>query len=132
MNIIERYESLVDNEKWEEALPVIKEIVDRDPSIDTSWFNYGVCLDEIGRHSEAAESFIKALELNIQDYGIHYRVFRSFFLANDLDQLYEFVVYLCDTFPEIRATLFGSDEYKELIQYKPFRELQEKYKEGNA
>ncbi len=127
MNLIEKYEFLISKKKWDEAIPVIKEIIDRDPTIGTSWFNYGVCLDEIGNHGSAADAFIKAHELNVKDYGIHYRIYRSYFLANDLDQLYEFVVYLCDTFEETRDTLFESDEYNELIKYKPFRELKEKF-----
>jgi tetratricopeptide (TPR) repeat protein len=127
MNIIEEYEALADAGQWEEALPVIQEIIEKNSSIDTSWFNYGVCLDALERHDEAAKAFIKAHELNTTDYGIHYRVFRSLFLANDLDQSYEFCVYLCETFADARQTLFDSDEYQELMQYKPFKELKDKY-----
>ena len=123
VNILEKYQSLIDQDKWEEALPVIKEIVDRDQSIDTSWFNYGTCLDQTGNYSSAADAFIKAHELNVQDTGIHYRIFRSLFLANDLDQLYEFTGYLCDTFEGSRESISDSDEYKELKKHKLFQEL---------
>jgi tetratricopeptide (TPR) repeat protein len=126
VNILEKYQSLVDEEKWEDALPIIKEVVDRNQSIDTSWFNYGVCLDQTGNYSSAADAFIKAHELNVQDTGIHYRIFRSLFLANDLEQLYEFTDYLCDTFEGSRESILDSDEYKELEKHKQFKELIEK------
>jgi len=127
MNLIEEYESLADAGKWKDALPIIKKIVETNSAIDTSWFNYGVCLDALGQHSEAADAFIKAHELNTSDYGIHYRVFRSLFQANDLDRSYEFCIYLCETFAEARQTLFDSDEYQELLKYKPFKELKVQY-----
>ena len=62
MNTLQRYEALADEKRWEEALPVIREIIDANPEIDTSWFNCGVCLDELGRHAEAAEAFIHGLD----------------------------------------------------------------------
>ncbi|MBN2713788.1 MAG: tetratricopeptide repeat protein [Planctomycetes bacterium] len=127
MDIIEKYESLAAAGKWQDALPVIEEIININPDIDTSWFNYGVCLDELGRHGSAAEAFIKAHEFKPSDSGIHYRIFRSFFLANDLDQTFEFCNYLCESFKDIRETLFGSEEFRELTKYELFRKLEAKY-----
>jgi tetratricopeptide (TPR) repeat protein len=127
MNIIEQYESLVDAEKWHKALPVIKEIIDRNPNIDTSWFNYGVCLDEIGQHAQAASAFIKAHELNVSDYGIHYRIIRSLILAQDYGQLYEFVDYVCQAFEEEIETVFESEEMKAVLQRGEFMELRSRY-----
>ena len=127
MNLIDQYQSLVNDQKWNEAIPVIKEIIDRNPRIDTSWFNYGVCLDEIGKHSKAAEAFIKAHELNISNYGIHYRIIRSLMLAKDYSQLYEFIDYLCQTFKEEIETIFESEEFSILKDRKEFLELKIKY-----
>ena len=69
MNIIEQYEKLAEEQKWEEALPVIREIVERSPDIPTSWFNMGVCLSGLGREGEAADAFRKAYELDPEDFG---------------------------------------------------------------
>src|SRR3954469_19292904 len=83
MNIIQQYEALVAEHNYCDALPLIQDIVARAPHVATSHFNLGVCLDELGRHSEAAEAFIKAQEIDIEDWGIHYRIIRSLFLAGD-------------------------------------------------
>ena len=127
MNIIEQYETLVNEQKWEQAIPLIKKIIDSNPEIDTSWFNYGVCLDEIGKHKEAAEAFIKAHELNVSDYGIHYRILRSFMLSNDNHQLYEFIDYLCQTFKDEIDIIFKSEEFSEVLEHKVLFKLKEKY-----
>jgi len=42
VNIIEQYELLVESKKWEDAVSVIRKIIEQNPNIDTSWFNYGV------------------------------------------------------------------------------------------
>lgn len=127
MNVIEKYEDLVAREQWQDAIPVIQEIIQRNPDLDTSWFNYGVCLDEVGQHGKAAEAFIKAHELNVSDYGIHYRIMRSLMLAEDYPQLHEFVDYLCQTFEEERSVIFASDEFSVVFKRREFVELKEKY-----
>ncbi len=127
MNIIEQYDHLSTEGKWIEALPVIKEIIERSPEIDTSWFNYGVCLDELGKHKEASEAFIKAHELNIQDYGTHYRIIRSLSLAEDYSTLYEFIDYICQTFKDEQKIIFESSEYQNLIHREEFKQLKHKY-----
>ena len=127
MNLLDEYRKLAKKKRWKEAIPVIKKIIERNPKIDTSWFNYGVCLDEIGRHSEAAEAFIKAQELNILDWGIHYRIFRSFFLAGDIEQFLEFAEYSCDIEPEMIHVLYEDEDFKELFNRDDFKKLKDKY-----
>ena len=61
MNILEQYEKLADAGRWNEALPLIKEIFERSQQIGTSWFNIGVCLDELEKYPEAAAAFINRL-----------------------------------------------------------------------
>lgn len=131
MNIIEKYEYLADNGKWQEAIPVIKEIIKRNPKIDTSWFNYGVCLENIGDYTGAIDAFIKAHELNVKDYGIHYRIMRSMYLANDYDQLIEFIDYLCQTFEEEIDSIFESEEFEKIQKHDKFIELKKKYCQNN-
>jgi tetratricopeptide (TPR) repeat protein len=127
MNLIETYEQLVDAGDWSKAAEVIQQIIAKNPNIDTSWFNYGVCLDELGRHVEAANAFLRAHELNIQDYGIHFRLLRSFYLAEDYDQFLAFVDYVCLTFPEEIATVFESTEFPLVAELPAYTELRGKH-----
>ena len=120
MNLIEQYEALAKQRKWKEALPVIKKIVEQSPEIGTSWFNYGVCLDELGEHSEAAEAFIKAQESNIEDWSIHYRIFRSLRLAEDFELFLEFADYSCSLNDEMIYSLAEENLFKDLFQRKEF------------
>lgn len=124
---IQQYEVLTDEGKWLEALPVIRNIVDLNPAIDTSWFNLGACLDELGKHDEAAEAFIKAQELNVEDYGIHYRILRSFYLADDLEQFLEFADYSCGINPQVIESLLEDKDFKHLFTLPEFVALKEKY-----
>jgi tetratricopeptide (TPR) repeat protein len=126
MNVIERFNALAADHRWAEALPVIEEIIARSPSIDTSWFNYGVCLDGLGRHSEAAEAFIKAQEFNPLDSGIHYRIFRSFYLAGDYKQFLEFASYACEISDQTIHLLLQDEDFKKLFERDEFREFKRK------
>src|SRR4051812_14676700 len=101
MNITDRYLTLVDHEKWSEALPLIKEIVERAPHIATSWFNYGVCLSALNRNAEAAEKFIKAYELEPENFGAQFRVFHSLHLAQDKQRFLQFARQECRKSPEV-------------------------------
>jgi len=127
MNLIEQYESLVEQKRWDEAIPVIRRIIERSPGIDTSWFNYGVCLDELGRHDEAAEAFIQAQERNITDWGIHYRVFRSLFLAKDYKLFLHFADYSCGLNPDMIHSLCEDENFSQLFEREDFRELKSKF-----
>ncbi len=83
--------------------------------------------DEIGRHSEAAEAFIKAQELNILDWGIHYRIFRSFYLAGDLEQFLGFADYSCGLEPEMIHVLCEDQDFMGLFNREDFKRLKYKY-----
>lgn len=127
MNILERYQKLADASRWDEALPVIREIVEQCPQIGTSWFNLGVCLDEIGSHTEAAAAFIKAQEFDVEDWGIHYRIIRSLFLAGDFAQLHEFTDYSCGMNNRVMHLMCEDETFSPLFEREEFRELREKY-----
>ncbi|MDZ4286975.1 MAG: tetratricopeptide repeat protein [Prosthecobacter sp.] len=132
MNILEQYQQLAAASRWHDALPVIREITERSPQIDTSWFNLGVCLDEIGRHSEAAAAFIKAQELNVEDWGTHYRIMRSLFLAEDFDQLHEFADYSCGMNDRVIHLMSENEVFAPLFARPEFQQLQAKYAQGSG
>jgi tetratricopeptide (TPR) repeat protein len=111
MNLIEKYQSLTGEGKWADALAVIDEIIAAAPGVSTSWFNRGVCLDALGRHNDAAESFIKAQETNIKDFGIHYRIIRSFTLAGNFEVLYEFIDYSCGISDRVLDLLVADPDF---------------------
>lgn len=82
-NIIERYQQLVKQNKWKEALPLIEEIVQRNRKIATSWFNLGNNYEKLRLHKKATKAFKKAYKLEPTDSGIQYRVFQSYRLARN-------------------------------------------------
>ncbi len=127
MDIFEKYEYLTNAKRWDEAISVIKEIIEMNPNIDTSWFNYAVCLENTGNFNEATNAFIKAHELNVNDYGIHYKIMRSMYLAEDYTQLLEFIDYICLTFKEEIEIIFESDEFKNIENHKQYLALKSKY-----
>lgn len=123
MNIIEEFQGHVAAKRWNAALPVIEEIVRRAPGISTSWRNYGVCLDELGRHSEAANAFAKAYELEPNDFGTQYRVFRSLSLANDSKGFIAFAESESKKAPEILDLISAAEEFKAIAQTNEFQGL---------
>ena len=127
MNVIEQFDALVDARNYRDALPVIREIVKRAPHIATSHFNLGVCLDELGRHSEAAEAFIKAQELDVEDWGTHYRIVRSLFLAGDFTTLHEFIDYSCGMGDRVMHLICEDEAFNPLFERLEFQQLRTKY-----
>ncbi|MCF7789241.1 MAG: tetratricopeptide repeat protein [Prosthecobacter sp.] len=127
MNIIQQYEAFVADHNYRDALPLIRDIVERAPHVAISHFNLGVCLDELGRHSEAAEAFIKAQEIDIEDWGTHYRIIRSFFLAGDFDTLHEFIDYSCGLSDRVMRLICEDEAFGSLFERFEFQELRTKY-----
>jgi tetratricopeptide (TPR) repeat protein len=125
IGLLKKHEELVDAGKWEAALPVIKEIVDLNPGISTSWFNYGVCLDELKRHGEAAEAFIKAQETDIRDVGVHYRILRSLRLAKDYETFFQFMDYSIGIIPEILRCVDQDPDFDDVKTRERYRSLKE-------
>jgi tetratricopeptide (TPR) repeat protein len=130
MNVIEQYHSLVDQERWMEALPIIQQIVQRGPHISTSWFNYGVCLSALGRESEAADKFLKAYELNPTDFGAQYRAFRSLFQARDYRRFLEFARRECEADPGMIEHLLKDEQFSTLFARPDFQQLKNNCEES--
>jgi len=125
MDIIRKYETLVRQKRWSEAIPVIEEIVQREPQIATSWFNLGVCMDELGRHAEAADKFLRAYELDPEDFGAQYRAFRSLNLAGQYDRFLSFAEQECQAIPDLIDNLLQDEQFAVLFERPEFRMLKE-------
>jgi tetratricopeptide (TPR) repeat protein len=123
MDILERFLTLLDAERWGEALPLIEHITARGSDDPASWFNYGVCLAALGRHGEAAERFMKAYELRPEDHGAQYRVFRSLYDAGDCDRLLAFARRECQAMPELIQSLQDDEQFSTLFSRPEFRKL---------
>jgi tetratricopeptide (TPR) repeat protein len=123
MNIIEQYESLVGQQRWAEALPIIQQIVERGAHIATSWFNYGVCLSALGREGEAADKFLKAYELDPADFGAQYRAFRSLFHAQDYRRFLEFARRECEADAGMIDHLLKDEQFSTLFARPEFQQL---------
>lgn len=128
MNIIEQFESHVAQREWARALPIIEEIVQRKPDFATSWRNYGVVLDELGRHAEAAKAFRRSYELKPDDHRTQYRAFRSLALANDVSGFVEFAAQEAQANPEIVAMIADGEEFSAIAESPEFKALAEKYR----
>jgi tetratricopeptide (TPR) repeat protein len=122
-NIIERYEAHVAKEEWSKALPVIEEIVKRAPKIATSWHNYGVVLDQLSRHSEAADAFKRSYALEPDDFGHQYRAFRSLALSGDRSSFVAFAKIEVGKDPEILGLLLEGDEFSPMTNSAEFKAL---------
>ena len=112
-DITEQFLTLASQNRWKEALPIVEDIVHRAPTIATSWRNYGVCLDELGRHAEAAKAFQRAYQLQPSDLGLQYRVLRSFALANDVAGFIAFADEEAKSTPEIFQLIADAAEFPE-------------------
>jgi len=120
-NILDQYMNLSNEGRWEEALPLIEEILSLDESIETSWFNYGVCLEALGRYDNAVDAFKKAYEINPYDKGIQYRIFRALALNADAKQFTKFAEIEVREDPEILDLLQEFDEFQEMVNHKWFK-----------
>ena len=61
------------------------------------------------------------------DWGIHYRIFRSFYLAGDFDQFLQFAYYSCDLNPKVIKSLYKDKDFKNLFAREDFKQLKAKY-----
>ena len=67
INLIEKGNLLVKDEKYEEALLFFNKALELDPNDHRIWNQKGIALRSIGRYNEAIECFNKSLELVPKD-----------------------------------------------------------------
>lgn len=59
--------SLIQQEKWEEALDITQQVLVLDPELPVVWANLGGIYGSLGRYQEAVEAFDRALALDPTD-----------------------------------------------------------------
>lgn len=127
MNLIERYEEFVAAENWNGAFAIAREIADSAPHVPTAWFNLGVCLDQLGRHFDAAKAFQSVLEIEFHDEGARYRMLRSLYLAKQLETIVLELESIASTMPSFIDELSTVEPFVELFEQNPmfakFRQL---------
>src|SRR5262249_30169511 len=90
MNLIDKFQSLMDAKRFADALPLIEAVLRRDEFSETSWFNYATCLESLGRYDEAIAAFRHGYELNPYDKGFQFRIFRALALKGDVKEFTKF------------------------------------------
>ena len=128
MSIIEDFQNLIHETKFNEALPLIKEIIKRNDSISTSWFNYGICLNGLKQYDEAGDAFLKAYELNQDDGGALFRCCIAYATASNSDKLFQVFKKECDRDPEMIDNFLEEKTFNKFFQEPRFKKLENQYK----
>ena len=131
MDILEQYIKLTEQKDWDKALPLIEKIIEDNPSIQTSWFNYGVCLDALGRYDEASKVFIKAYTLDPNDYGAQYRIFRSLSLSENEKGFADFLLKELEKTPEILELIIEDKNFEKIIRKDKVNQIVQNFKNNN-
>jgi tetratricopeptide (TPR) repeat protein len=118
---IEQYYAHASRGEWQEALPIIKGLVESDESIPSRWFQYGSCLEELGKHEQAIAAFAKAYQLDPTDFGAQYRIFRNYALADDAQGFVAFAKSEVKKTPQIIERINQRAEFKQVISSEAYR-----------
>ena len=115
---------LMHNEKYEEAISMFDEIIEKDPSYIYAYSNKGLVLENLERYDEALESFDKVLEID-PNYVI--ALYNKGLLLNDLERYREAIPYLdralavepdaIDALTEKGYSLLSLKNYEDAISY---------------
>jgi tetratricopeptide (TPR) repeat protein len=127
MDIIEEFKSLFEAKKYDEALPLIEEILKRNETFSTSWFNYGACLSNINKPKEAAEAYLKAYRLDPDSGGALYRACLSLADAEDSDKLYEVFQEECKRDSEMIENFLEEKAFADFFKEERYQDLVKKY-----
>ena len=117
--IFDEYDKHVQNERWNEACKLARQISESMPDDPTAWFNLGVCLDETNQHFEASHAFQQCLVNGPEDDGAVFRMLRSLLLADRHDVLFEELrIYSYET-PELVQEIADLKTFQNLFQSNP-------------
>ena len=126
MNIFENYLALANQKRFEEGLPLIEEIVRRNPMMATSQFNYGICLAELGRHRDAARAFLCAYSLDPSDGKALYRACLALAAADEVPKLLALFQQECARDPDIIQDFLEEKKFARFWELPNFKSLKDK------
>lgn len=118
---IDQYYAHASSGEWQQALPIIKGLLETDPRVPSRWFQYGTCLEELGRHAEAIVAFGRAYALDPMDFGAQYRIFRNYALAGDVPGFVAFAREEAVKTPLIIERINQREEFKLMIESEAYR-----------
>ena len=127
MEITAQYLLLIEQKRFSEALPLIEELVCRNPNIATSQFNYGICLVELHRYPNAARAFLHAYKLKPEMGGALYRGCLALADADDSSGLLNVFQRECLRDPKIIALFFEEVKFTRFWEMPEFKSLKNKY-----
>lgn len=126
-NITDRFSRLMNEDRPQEALKVIEEIIEANPNISTSYFNYGICLSSLGKYDAAAGAFLKAYELDDMDGGSLYRACISLANSKNKDKLYKVFKSELERNPYMINNFIEEEMFNEFFSQSDFLKLKDQY-----
>jgi tetratricopeptide (TPR) repeat protein len=128
MNIIDQFEHHMEAGRFADALPLIEDILNRNRSFPTSWYNYGVCLEALNRYDEAATAFRSGYDLDRSNKAFQFRVFRAFALKRDVDGFASFAEAEVAEDPEVLEALEEQEEFADIVCEQGYRRRMERFR----
>ncbi|MFH1188674.1 MAG: tetratricopeptide repeat protein [bacterium] len=122
------------NKNYEEAKSSIEEIINIDPKISTSWFNYGVCLACLKMYNAAAEAYFRSYILETDQVAATKPLFRCcFYFAKSENErrLYDVISERLKQTPWMLDSFLETEELQSYFQKPDFITLVENIKNGN-
>ncbi|MDP1519583.1 hypothetical protein Q8A57_01195 [Porticoccus litoralis] len=120
---IDQYYAHASASEWAEALPIIRSLVEADPSMPSRWFQYGTCLEALELYPGAISAFKSAYELDSTDYGAQYRIFKNYALAGDTAGFVAFAREEVLKTPHIVELIAQRQEFQEITSSDAYQQF---------
>lgn len=120
---IDQYYAHASAAEWSQALPIIRSLVEADPSVPSRWFQYGTCLEALEQYPEAISAFKSAYDLDSTDYGAQYRIFKNYALAGDVSGFVAFAKVEVLKVPGIIQLISQRQEFHEITSSEAYKEF---------
>jgi tetratricopeptide (TPR) repeat protein len=110
------FQQLFQEERWDEALPVIKGIVRANPDIATSWFNLGACHHQLGEHRRASDAYLCAYDIKPEDGGALFRGCLALAEGQLSERFIEVMTIVCQRDPSLLHLFEETEEFLPILQ----------------
>jgi len=130
MHILEQFQRAVQRGDYVVAIPLIEQLIREHPNIGTNWYNYGDCLEKVGRHNAAANAFMSAVRCDPMDGGAYYRACLALVEGKNTDGLLALFRYICQVEPSLLVELQRDPQLMPYFQIPAFAELERQFGQG--